>query len=57
MTEVHDFKAEMQAILDKAQAERRNITPEEEQRYLLLARLAKVAYELEQIGKESDLDD
>jgi Fe-S-cluster formation regulator IscX/YfhJ len=45
----------MQAILDNAQAEGRNITEAEEAEYLRLARLHAVAVELE--GYDDDEED
>ncbi|HHY33339.1 MAG TPA: hypothetical protein GX515_10095 [Firmicutes bacterium] len=45
--------AEQEAILDRAQAERRNITPEEEQEYLKLKRLRRLAEEFME-GYEDD---
>lgn len=41
-----DLAAEREAILDRAQAERRNLTADEEQRYLALRRLEALAREL-----------
>jgi hypothetical protein len=37
--------AEQEEILNRAQAERRNVTPEEEQEYLKLERLRRLAEE------------
>lgn len=54
-TRAERLAARMQAILDNAQAEGRNITEAEEAEYLRLARLHAVAVELE--GYDDDEED
>lgn len=44
---VASITADMEALLDRAQAERRNLTPAEEERYVKLARLRAMLEDLE----------
>ncbi len=53
VTTVEGLVAEMEALLDRAQEEGRNLTPDEEEQYLKLRRLRELLVDLEE-GIQND---